>query len=364
LRINQSNKNDFAKERRPSVEELPCLKSKISSYKAAAEENGKPLSSDQKIKPILVKKPEHERSRSPRKKTPKLVSDHYLSPSQAPFQIYAQSATDVSATEDELEAEKNRKISLPAKLPANLNPGPGFLKVPTRAQVENRMAGLMKSKSFASPGQFECSLDDDSITNKQKTIMTFFSNDTKPTKSIMKRPQRRNSLTSITDEVIGDEDLADIDEEFENLLTQTFEKESKRSAASSGMLLTANGGKLMGGEGGGGISSRLHGGNNNNNTSGGKKFSSSSSNSVKHTALQKSKSFSASCEPSSSHFSSDNTQQVMNKKMSEGFDPFAALPTSSGVRQPAVRSPPPAYNSPSPTPSEYDTADPADDSYD
>jgi len=55
----------------------------------------------------------------------------------------------------------------------------------------------------------------------------------------------------------------------------------------------------------------------------------------------------------------------MNKKIREGFDPVAALPSSSqqrGAGGQQARSPPPMYNSPSPTPSEYDTADP--DTYD
>eukprot|EP00088_Acartia_fossae_P070636 TRINITY_DN9528_c0_g1_i10.p1 TRINITY_DN9528_c0_g1~~TRINITY_DN9528_c0_g1_i10.p1 ORF type:complete len:1270 (-),score=388.22 TRINITY_DN9528_c0_g1_i10:486-4295(-) len=395
LRINQTSRSEVSKERRPSVEELPCLKSKISSYKAAAEEatrNSQLQQNDQKIKPILVKKNENERSRSPRKKTPKLVSDHYLSPNEGPFQIYTQSATDMSATEDELEAEKNRKISMPAKLPSQ-DPGPGFLKVPPRAQAENNNRfGLMKSKSFASPGQFECSIDNDLITSKKQTMMSFFSKSkesmamtstpTMKPKSIMKQPttsmlqqqvkqqqlqhpQRRNSLTSITDEVICDEDLEDIDEEFENLLTQTFERESNRHGGND--MTDSRGGAR--GIGGGG------------KQAGGGGLRKTSGNSKNNSLLQKSKSFSASSPPTQyttsgdslhpfssvansagDYFYSDN----MNKKMQEGFDPLAALPTSSrgggAGAQGGPRSPPPMYNSPSPTPSEYDTADP--DSYD
>ncbi len=368
LRINQS-RHDITKERRPSIEELPSLKSKLNSYKAATEEMSKPLTSDQKIKPILVKKNEKERSRSPRKKTPKLVSDHYLSPNQAPFQIYAQSATDMSATEDEFEAEKNRKISVPTKF-STQDPGPGFLKVPQRAVAEAAKIGLMKSKSFASPGQFECSIDNDSITSKKMTMMSFFANEPKP-KSIMKKQplQRRASLTSITDEVIGDEDLDDIDQEFENLLTQTFERESNkqktRSSSHAGLTVlnsshpTASG-KLGGGGGGG---ERSTGG----------RFAAKQS-----SVLQKSKSFSASSHPRESLFYDSDEDLVqleksasyksdnMNQKIREGFDPVAALPTSSrgggAVGGQQARSPPPMYNSPSPTPSEYDTADP--DTYD
>ena len=358
LRINQS-RNDISKERRPSIEELPSLKSKLSSYQAATEEVTRPQQTEQKIKPILVKKSDNERSRSPRKKTPKLVSDHYLNPNQEPFQIYAQSATDMSATEDEFETERNRKISVPAKL-SSQPPGPGFLQVPQRAQADTfttgprTMLGLVKSKSFASPGQFECSIDNDSITSKKQTMMSFFSNEPQPKSIMKKQPLRRSSLTSITDEVICDEDLEDIDEEFENLLTQTFEKESaKNSRSSSHAGLTGfpqASGKLRG-EGGGG----------------GGRFTN------KHSAaLQKSKSFSATSQPG--HFTQEysdtkelpsSSDIIMNKKIREGFDPVAALPSSSqqrGAGGQQARSPPPMYNSPSPTPSEYDTADP--DTYD
>jgi len=352
LRINQS-RNDISRDRRSSIEELPSLKSKLSSYKAATEEVTKQKQTEPKIKPILVRKSDNERSRSPRKKTPKLVSDHYLTPNQEPFQIYAQSATDMSATEDEFESERNRKISVPAKL-SNQPPGPGFLQVPKRAQADTlttgprTMLGLVKSKSFASPGQFECSIDNDSITSKKQTMMSFFSNDPQPKSIMKKQTQRRSSLTSITDEVICDEDLEDIDEEFENLLTQTFERESNKHQRSSsqagltGFPLSLASGKLGAGGARGG---------------GGGRFT----NNAKHSAaLQKSKSFSASSQPV--HFAADysdtkelplSSDIIMNKKILEGFDPVGALPTS---RQ--VRSPPPTYNSPSPTPSEYDTADP------
>ena len=365
LRINQS-RHDVTKERRPSIEELPSLKSKLNSYKAATEETSKPLTPDQKIKPILVKKNEKERSRSPRKKTPKLVSDHYLSPSQAPFQIYAQSATDMSATEDEFEAEKNRKISVPTQFNTR-DPGPGFLRVPPRAVAEAAKIGLMKSKSFASPGQFECSLDNDSISTKKMTMLSFFANEPKP-KSIMKKQplQRRASLTSITDEVIGDEDLDDIDQEFENLLTQTFERESNkentRSSSHAGLTVLNSSHPTASGKLGGGGERSIGG-----------RFAAKQS-----SALQKSKSFSASSHPRESLFYDSDEDLVqleksagyksdnMNQKIREGFDPVAALPTSSrgggaaGGQQ--ARSPPPMYNSPSPTPSEYDTADP--DTYD
>jgi len=118
-------------------------------------------------KPIL-KNHEKERSRSPRKKTPKLVSDHFLTPDQS-FQIYAQSATDMSATEDEADVLRvnfgQRKKSVPARLPSQ-DPGPDLLRVPSKDALDRR-PGIMKSKSFGSCGQFEGSIEQDLVTAKK-----------------------------------------------------------------------------------------------------------------------------------------------------------------------------------------------------
>merc|ERR1719228_1797577 len=51
---------------------------------------------------------------------------------------------------------------------------------------------------------------------------------------IREKPVRRSSITSITDEIMADEDLVDIDAEFESLLNKTFEKESRRLMAGDG----------------------------------------------------------------------------------------------------------------------------------
>merc|ERR1719481_2151364 len=39
---------------------------------------------------------------------------------------------------------------------------------------------------------------------------------------------RRSSVSSITDDIVADDDLVDIDAEFESLLNSTFEKESRK----------------------------------------------------------------------------------------------------------------------------------------
>merc|ERR1712156_1386744 len=45
-----------------------------------------------------------------------------------------------------------------------------FLQVPIHSEV----SGLRKSKSFASPGQYECAMSEGEVNTKQKTIMAFF----------------------------------------------------------------------------------------------------------------------------------------------------------------------------------------------
>merc|ERR1719474_283485 len=244
LRINQSKiKESPKKERRLSIEDLPSVKSKIQEYISVAEETNKEDDSKDMTsrKPSILKnsqespqtpktiRKEKER-RSPRKKTPKLVSDHYLAPDQN-LQIFTQSATDVSATEDEGEHSKSRparKKTLPAQ-PNTEEPGPTFLQVPQKAVTESR-PGIIKSKSFATPGQFECSIDESS--GKKMQMMAFFGHGRRAEgqqKTVrISENNRRSSVSSITDDIVADDDLVDIDAEFESLLNSSFEKESRK----------------------------------------------------------------------------------------------------------------------------------------
>jgi len=225
LRINQSagNQDSPRRERRPSIEDLPSVRTKIKSYIDTTTDEEKP-------KPIL--KNEKERSRSPRKSTkaPKLLGDHFLSPNQS-VQIYAQSATDMSATEDECETSRREPVrrKLSVVLAEQPEPGPVLLQVPPKPSAEAR-PGIMKSKSFASSsGQYECSIDESS--GKKMQMMAFFGQGggekQQPQKTVrIKERQVRSS--SITDEIMGEEEDIDIDAEFESLLNKTFEKESRR----------------------------------------------------------------------------------------------------------------------------------------
>merc|ERR1712037_461575 len=157
--------------------------------------------------------------------------DHFLSPNQS-VQIYAQSATDLSATEDECETSRREPAKkLSVVLAEQPEPGPILLQVPPKPSAEAR-PGIMKSKSFASSsGQYECSIDESS--GKKMQMMAFFGQggEKQPQKTvrIKERQVRSSSITSITDEMMAEEeDLEDIDAEFESLLNKTFEKESRR----------------------------------------------------------------------------------------------------------------------------------------
>ena len=399
LRINQSANNGQNREQRKSIEDLPCVQSKISNYLSAADETTSLNQLEARPRPIL-KNSDKERSRSPRKKTPKLVSDHYLTP-ETNFQIYTQSATDMSANEEE-EAEaaqkkvSQRKKSVPAKLPSQ-DPGPDLLRVPPKEALDRR-PGLTKSKSFASSGQFEGSIESDLVTSKKLTMLSFFSGDEVKPKSIMKQPggrtkSKRTSVPSLTDEVLADEDLIDIDAEFESLLTQTFEQESKganqtkegkdRGCVSESRYSGGGGGGSAGqqagkaGSRGGSGSAQSHHllhshqqqqqlssvkrGNefsnepnrlrNSKQRGGGQTFAGNSD------VAAASGSASFLCDP---QLSSD--MQQINEHIKAGFDPVAALPQSSSRRRGLSGTPPASHaHSPSPTQSEYDTADPWDD---
>merc|ERR1712154_221983 len=91
----------------------------------------------------------------------------------------------------------------------------------------------VKSKSFASPGQFECSVED-SAGRKMQMLSFFFSNNNNNNngnnmKKKESRGQRRTSVAELNDDIeMGEDDLVDIDAEFESLLTKTFEKESRK----------------------------------------------------------------------------------------------------------------------------------------
>ena len=314
-------------------------------------------------KPIL-KNHEKERSRSPRKKTPKLVSDHFLTPDQS-FQIYAQSATDMSATEDEADVLRvnfgQRKKSVPARLPSQ-DPGPDLLRVPSKDALDRR-PGIMKSKSFGSCGQFEGSIEQDLVTAKKLTMMSFFnSNEVKP-KSIMKqtnRSNRRNSVSSITDEVLAEEDLIDIDAEFENLLTATFEQESKSASGQDvrDVRFTTAGQQSAKAKGIG--SAGVQAQPMQHSVRKGNDISNDLRLVGKTSKLKKSQSFSAEAVGhSSEHSVVHSDMQQINEHIKQGFDPVAALPSSTNRHQRKNFGTP--QHSPSPTQSEYDTADPWDD---
>ena len=128
---------------------------------------------------------------------------------------------------------------------------------------------VKKSKSFATPGQFECAMDDRQIDEKRKTMMAFFTSQTttipfdqnshkfgskatrkisqpamhihaggsgdsilRNTEHVRGRNTKRSSVTSISDEILGDEDLRDVDAVFESLLTSTFSENESSSSIS------------------------------------------------------------------------------------------------------------------------------------
>jgi len=193
-----------------------------------------------KPKSILIKKSSDPTTR---KRSPKLVHSNSLREGCNMMKIYAQSATDMSATEDDMSERSGRKISAP---PIQVHSNGQYLQVPLNSEA----SGLRKSKSFASPGQYECSLSEKEVNAKQKTIMAFFDasltnppqqvppNPSQIPKSVANIPsavikrssaaaaihQKRGSITSISDEILGDDDLKDVDAVFESLLNSTFQE--------------------------------------------------------------------------------------------------------------------------------------------
>ena len=354
LRINQSQDSP-RRERRPSIEDLPSVRTKIKSYIDTAADEEKP-------KPIL--KNEKERSRSPRKSTkaPKLLGDHFLSPNQS-VQIYAQSATDLSATEDECETSRREPAKkLSVVLAEQPEPGPILLQVPPKPSAEAR-PGIMKSKSFASSsGQYECSIDESS--GKKMQMMAFFGQggEKQPQKTvrIKERQVRSSSISSITDELMAEEeeDLEDIDAEFESLLNKTFEKESRR-------LMTADESEVPGRRSREKAKSSQESAASQTRRGGRGTVSMDMSSAAGHFQqhLRKSNSIGNSssggllrgASRDDSSVSSEVGGAIMYPSpviRQKNFDPVGALPTSAGRRE---------AHSPSPTQSEYDTCDPWDD---
>ena len=245
LRINQTNMNDSPKkDRRPSIDDMPSVKSKIKNYISAASEDtsvsvdeGKDVAPQMTPKPILrktsmqeaqltpiLKRREiiKERSRSPKKKAPKPVGDQFLSAEQN-FKINILSATDMSATEDESENSKslrNRKSIL-----KQMEEQPTFLQIPPKLVTESR-PGIIKSKSFANPGQFECSIEESA--GKKLQMLSFFNNNNNDSSNASKKQSTAELRAASICDDMDDEDMVDIDAEFESLLTKTFEKESRK----------------------------------------------------------------------------------------------------------------------------------------
>ncbi|TRY71051.1 hypothetical protein TCAL_12313 [Tigriopus californicus] len=193
-------------ERRTSIENMPSIQSKIENYIQAAEVTAR----DAPVPPPISKKPSFVKSASlDRKKGPRLVHSNTINNGQT-MQIYAQSATDYSATEDETPDLEPHYLKTPAVTPA----------------------GLQKSKSFA--GQFECILPEDEIDAKKRQMMAFFSDNAPAQPSNLGSssrtahgqpsafpPDRRGSITSISDEILGEDRdlyLHDVDAAFESLL--------------------------------------------------------------------------------------------------------------------------------------------------
>ena len=413
LRINQTPKRDSPKlERHSSREDLPSVKSKIQNYLTAAEEpkkeeESKEDASQQENKGISYEDKAEATRRERGKKSPKLLSDHYLSAGQT-LEIYAQSATDISADESEqspLKTEVSKKPSEKRAL-STKDPGPNYLQVPV-VNTEQRTSGIMKSKSFASTNQFEGSLDVDSITSKKETMMAFFNANINKTGNIEKPAKhrekiaRRNSITSITDEILGEEDLKNVDDEFESLLNSTFESETSRRATKQpggpgnisekareraerqGVASHSSVGTGAGGSRGVGSDSAKRKVSEPVLGSAGMKTQLKKSPSLGNSSMSRNTIGAAITErrageevvfaARSRSVSEDRATPTElnlyhNSPMTKhkNFDPLAALPTSQTKkylpRQASLRSgTPPAQYSPSPTQSEYDTCDPWDD---
>jgi len=314
--------NSLDRSRRSSAE---STSSSLSMPKRNSSVDAKPHSLELQMNPAatLPKTEIKPKSILVKKKVPKLVhtpasNEAGEKESQGP-KIYAQSATDISAGEDD-DSERQRKASIPL----TINTKARFLEVPQNpeqgAGQEQRTNGkLRKSKSFASSGsehtgQYEYAMKDSEISAKQKTIMAFFdasltaagsnnqSGNINPQRKSMLSPPmmqrqavsilettaagrspagqqvqlpnqqsqtlannnqlqqvkqtadtstlqsavvkrssamaihaKRGSITSISDEILGDDDLKDVDAVFESLLNSTFQEiQARGRSADSG----------------------------------------------------------------------------------------------------------------------------------
>ncbi len=378
--------------RRSSMETINVgsVKGKITEYLQTAEQKDEPASSlakgrsspEFKPKSILVKKG-RERSRN---KTPKLIHSNSMketTTNQHP-NIYAQSATDIS-DEESLRLRKKSSVG------SGSNQNGQFLTVPEEKEKPEKH-GLRKSKSFATPGQFECALSDQEVNDKQRTIMAFFDTSLgggsgsgsvstsgpsaiQRSEVVKRNPaiaaalkQKRGSITSISDEILGDDcDLRDVDAVFESLLNNTFEeiqargremasvKQGRRGRRSASSHQTPS--RI-------GVESGLLGSDpkaSADNVSGSRKKGGGGGSSVnrkqsksKLLAGEVKSVINASGDPNA------GTTSMMSKDGVKA-DPVGNLPTSHTKKYlpRQMTSPPPA--TPSPTQSEYDTCDPWED---
>ena len=253
------------------MENIASVKSRIETYLTSAAQVAPPTIVEQAPKPIInpapVKQPKsilvnRSESMSGRvQKIPKLI--HNGEGESKNLRIYAQSATDISAGEEDASHHSNRETN---KLRFSHHQD-SLLKVPRPTEDGMLLGGVKKSKSFATPGQFECAMDDRQIDEKRKTMMAFFTSQTttipfeqispknganKSTRKISQPAMHINSggnsdtvlrntehvrsrntkRSSISDEILGEEDLRDVDAVFESLLTSTFSDNENSSSIS------------------------------------------------------------------------------------------------------------------------------------
>ena len=255
------------------MENIASVKSRIETYLTSAAQVAPPTIVEQAPKPVInpipVKQPKsilvnRSESMSGRvQKIPKLI--HNGEGNSKNLKIYAQSATDISAGEEDASHHSNRETN---KLRFSHHQD-SLLKVPKPSEDGMLLGGVKKSKSFATPGQFECAMDDRQIDEKRKTMMAFFTSQTttipfdqnshkfgskatrkisqpamhihaggngdtvlRNTEHVRGRNTKRSSVTSISDEILGDEDLRDVDAVFESLLTSTFSENESSSSIS------------------------------------------------------------------------------------------------------------------------------------
>ncbi len=211
--LTEEDESPEKQQRRLSVENLPSVKSKIETYLRLKPESSSPTELHSSQRPtdarFAVRKARAASlDRNRKHNLPKLLDSHELA-GGATFHIYAQSATDYDDDNEEEEDEDEEKSQQRLKVP-----------------IEE---GLRKSKSF---GQFECALTDAAkLDQKHKTVLAFFGEKHNSGKLQKQSDSRRES---ISDEILGEEDLHDVDAVFESLLNNTFEEKPPPKAAGSG----------------------------------------------------------------------------------------------------------------------------------